>query len=69
VTGEFHALGRHAIEVRCFQNLLPEASQVAVAEIVGKNEDDIGRRSHRGAAENREKQQDKSEVTAGEAHE
>src|SRR5215469_4871147 len=39
--GESHAGGSHAIEVGC-GNLRAVAAQIAVAQIVAKNEDDVG---------------------------
>jgi hypothetical protein len=39
--GEAHALGRHSVEVGGFDLLLAVTAEIAVAEIVGKDEDDV----------------------------
>ena len=57
---EAHAFGGEAVDVRCLNALLPETAQVAVAEIVGENENDIGPtgcglRAERGAGQATEK--------------
>ncbi len=43
VIGEAHPLGGKLIDIRRFDCLLPVAAQVAVAQIVGQNENNIGR--------------------------
>ena len=40
--GEAHALGRQAVEVGRLDALLAVAAEVAVAEVVGQDEDDVG---------------------------
>ena len=40
--GESHAVGGQAIEIRRFDLLLAVAAEVAVAEVIGQDEDDIG---------------------------
>ena len=42
VTGELHPLGRHAIEVGGFDDLLSVTPEITVAEIVSKDVNDIG---------------------------
>lgn len=42
VTGEFHPLGRHAIEVGGFDDLLSVTPEITVAEIVSEDVNDIG---------------------------
>ena len=48
VVGELQALGGEAIEVGRADDFLTERAEVAVAEIVGEDEDDIGRARRRG---------------------
>ncbi len=42
VIREDHPLGRHAVQIRRLNRLLPIAAQVPIPQIVGQNEDDIG---------------------------
>ena len=40
--GEFHAFGGEAIDVWRVDFLLTEAADVAIAEVIGDEEDDVG---------------------------
>ena len=39
---EAHSLGRELVDVRRFDSLLAVATEIAVTQIVGEDEDDIG---------------------------
>ena len=40
---EAHPLGGHTVEVRRVDTLLPVAAEVPITEVIGDDEDDIGR--------------------------
>ncbi len=46
--GETQPLGGEAVEVRGGEALLPVATEVAVAEVIGEDEDQVGRAGGRG---------------------
>jgi hypothetical protein len=54
VAGEFHPLGGHAVEIGCFDDFLPEAPEITIAEIIGEDEDDVGLPGGSGESENEE---------------
>ena len=57
--GEPHALGREPVDVRRLDELLPETAEVAVAEVIREDEDDVGpvRCNHRAGAHGRHEDQ------------
>src|SRR5206468_13023923 len=42
---EAHPFGRQAVDVRRLNHLLPEAAEVAIAQVVGQAENDVGFRA------------------------
>jgi hypothetical protein len=40
--GEFHAFGSDPVNIRCADLRLPVAAQLAVAQVISKDKDDIG---------------------------
>ncbi len=49
VVGEAHAFGGHAVQVGRLDEALAVGAEVAVAQIVGQDEDDVGRVLRRGS--------------------
>ena len=43
VVGESHSLSGHLIDMRCLDHLLAVTSQIAVAHVIGKDDQNIGR--------------------------
>jgi hypothetical protein len=41
VLGQTHAFRCHAVEVRCLDDFLPVATEIAGAEVIGEDENDV----------------------------
>lgn len=65
---EPHPLRRHAIQIRRRERLLPIAREIAISEVIGEDEDDVGRRCVKRAAEGEEKEESHSEENVHRLH-